>query len=127
MPTRYKGSARDVRALDAFIKLMRASESLTLKLNRALGAKLLRSNANMTTVLDNLEREGFIRREKARGDRRVTTISLTPDGKRRIEKVFPHHAARIAESMGVLSASEQEELGRLCKKLGLEASKEPTT
>ncbi|HVO30256.1 MAG TPA: MarR family transcriptional regulator [bacterium] len=145
MPTRYKGRARDVRALDVFIKLMRASETLTARLNRGLagtdvtpgqlsvleallhvgpmsqselGKKLLRSNANMTTVLDNLERDGLIRRERESDDRRVVTVSLTADGKRRIEKVFPAHAARIAESLAALSASEQEKLGELCKKLG---------
>ena len=36
-----------------------------------------------------------------------------------IERVFPEHAAKVAELVGVLTQAEQEELARLCKKLGL--------
>jgi len=32
--------------------------------------------------------------------------------------VFPNHAARITAAMGALSAEEQVELGRLCRKVG---------
>lgn len=149
MPTHYKGSARETRALDTFVKLTRAVETMGSHLQRhlaslgmtppqlavleallhlgpmsqgELGRKLLRSNPNMTAVLDNLERNGWTRRERSPEDRRVMVVSLTPEGRRVIEKVFPTHAAHIAALMGALTAEEQEQLGALCKKLGLSLS-----
>ncbi|HEX8435785.1 MarR family transcriptional regulator [Archangium sp.] len=150
MPTRHKGSARETRALNTFIKLTRAMETLGGELQRhlasyeitpsqlavleallhlgpmsqgELGRKLLRSNPNMTALLDNLERNGWIARERSQEDRRVVVVSLSREGQRVIEKVFPAHASHIAALMGVLSAEEQEQLGALCKKLGLSLSR----
>jgi MarR family 2-MHQ and catechol resistance regulon transcriptional repressor len=146
MPTHYRGSAREVRALNTFIKLTRAVETLGSRLQRfladheltppqlgvletllhlgplsqsELGRKLLRSNPNMTALLDTLERHGWIQRTRSPEDRRVVVVALTRDGKRLIGKVFPAHAAHLAELLGALSAEEQETLGALCKKLGL--------
>ena len=145
MPTHYKGSAAKVRALDAYIKLTRASETLAGVLGRALareglttgqlgaleallhigamnerelGSKLLRSGGNVTTVLDNLERRDLVHRARNPDDRRCVTVALTPKGRRLISGVFPEHAARITAAMSVLNADEQAELGRLCRKLG---------
>lgn len=145
MPTRYKGSAREIRSLDAFIKLMRAADSVYARLGPALTAagltqgqlgvlealrhlgpmcqrdlagKVLRSTSNVTTVLDNLEERGLVRRVRRADDRRVVDVSLTPEGRQTIDAVFPGHAARIAALFGVLTSDEQELLGRLCKKLG---------
>jgi MarR family 2-MHQ and catechol resistance regulon transcriptional repressor len=151
MPTRYRGSAREVRALDAYIKLSRALETIGGRLDEALdgtvthgqlavleallhlgplsqrdlGRKLLRSNANVSTVIDNLEKAGHVTRCRDAGDRRLVTVSLTRTGRALIERVFPVHAARIAELMGELSPEEQEQLGALCKKLGLAVASKP--
>ena len=86
---------------------------------RALGGKLLMSGANITTVVDNLERRRLVRRERSGDDRRNVTVHLTPEGRRLISKVFPGHAAAIAQAFSALTAPEQEELARLTKKLGL--------
>lgn len=145
MGTRYKGEPEQVRALDAYIKLTRASESLAASLARGLarqglttgqlgileallhlgpmcqldlGRKLLRSGGNVTTVIDNLERRELVRRERSVKDRRFVLINLTPAGRRLIEKVFPQHARAISDGMAALNAAEQADLGRLCRKLG---------
>lgn len=146
MGTHYKGRAAEVRALDAYIKLTRAVSSVGTRLSahlaeagltptqlgvleallhlgplgqRVLGEKLLMSGANITTVVDNLERRGLVRRERGEDDRRSVTVHLTPEGRRLITKVFPAHAAAITEALSPLGAAEQEELARLAKKLGL--------
>src|SRR5262249_7208816 len=152
MPTHYPGTPRETRALNAFIKLMRATESLTARLGKSLhesgltygqlsvlealhhlgpmhacdiAGKLLRSNANMTTVLDNLEKAGLVVRERTKEDRRFVLISLTPAGKKRITAAFPAHVVQITEALSALSPAEQDELGRLCKKLGLSLEETP--
>jgi MarR family 2-MHQ and catechol resistance regulon transcriptional repressor len=47
------------------------------------------------------------------------TVHLTSEGRHLIEGIFPGQVAAIVEAFSGLQAAEQEELGRLCKKLGL--------
>jgi len=49
---------------------------------------------------------------------RFVTVHLTEKGRGFIAEIFPRHVAAIVEEMGALTPSEQEELGRLCRKLG---------
>ena len=146
MATHYDGRPAEVRALDAYIKLTRAVSSVGARLapalatagltptqlgvleallhlgplgQRVLGNKLLMSGGNITTVVDNLEARGLVRRERRGDDRRQVTVHLTPEGRRLITKVFPNHVRAIVEAFSALTPSEQETLGRLAKKLGL--------
>jgi MarR family 2-MHQ and catechol resistance regulon transcriptional repressor len=146
MINRYKGSKAETRALKTYVKLMRAAESATTRIHRHLastgltisqfavlealyhvgplsqreiGKKILRSSGNITMVIDNLEKCGLVRRERLEADRRFYIIHLTDKGYHLIDKIFPLHASVIAKDLGVLTAAEQDALGRLCKKLGL--------
>jgi MarR family 2-MHQ and catechol resistance regulon transcriptional repressor len=132
-------------ALDAYIKLMRAAASVSARIHRHLPeadltvgqfavlealhhlgpmfqrdlcTKLLMSGGNLTMVVDNLEKRGLVRRERPEDNRRLVRVSLTATGRRTIAKVFPVHAASVADEFAVLTAEEQEELGRICRKLG---------
>jgi len=145
MPTHHHGAPDEIAALDAYIKLMRASESVTSRVNETLpdnltvtqfgvletllhlgplcqsqlAGKLLKSTANLTLVIANLEKAGLIHRTRQPDDLRFITITLTPRGRRLITELFPRVSARIASEFSVLSDSEKSELGRLAKKLGL--------
>jgi MarR family 2-MHQ and catechol resistance regulon transcriptional repressor len=146
MSHRYQGNQKEIRALKTYVKLMRAAESVTARTHRHLsstgltisqfavlealyhlgslsqreiGKKILRSSGNITMVIDNLEKNGLVRRKRNEADRRFYIVHLTDKGYRLINKIFPPHATVIAEDLGVLTAAEQDELGRLCKKLGL--------
>jgi MarR family 2-MHQ and catechol resistance regulon transcriptional repressor len=148
MATRHQGPSRETHALDAYIALMRAAESVTARAHGHLASakltlgqfgalealhhlgplrttdlarKLLRSPGNMTTVLDNLERSGLIRREQKTSDRRCTMVSITARGTALMSEIFPRHVAAMVRELGVLSQREQEELRRLCRKLGVGA------
>lgn len=132
-------------ALDAFVKLQRAAESVVERTARGytamglttsqfgvleallhlgpltqtgLARKILKTSGNMTMVVDNLERRGLVRRERSTTDRRVVTVSLTEEGRALITQLFPSHAHAINQEMGALTPGEQAELARLCKKLG---------
>ena len=83
-----------------------------------IAGKILTTGGNLTMVLGNLERIGLAHRQKCAEDRRVLIVVLTAKGKALIRKLFPEHAAAIAEFMGALSPAEQEQLGSLCRKLG---------
>lgn len=145
MPTRFSGSRAEQRTLDTFIKLTRCTNSLLGRLaeRNSIGdltysqfavlealyhlgpltqgevsTKVLKSGSNMTTVIDNLERDGLVRRERDAHDRRVIHVHLTDAGRGKIEAVLPGHVAALVDEFKILSAGEQETLGELCKKLG---------
>ncbi|MBX7153230.1 MarR family transcriptional regulator [bacterium] len=81
--------------------------------------KMLVSGGNMTVVIDNLEKEGLVGRERGDKDRRSVMIQLTPKGKKLFLRIFAKHAGYITTLVSVLTPDEQEQLGRLLKKLGL--------
>jgi len=134
------------RALNTYTKLMRAAESVTGRVNRFMTAanlsisqfgvlealhhkgplcqrdiatKILKSTGNITLVIDNLEKRGLVRRERDVVDRRYLTIYLTDEGAALIAAVFPEVEAAIVAEMATLAVDEQEQLGSLCKKLGM--------
>ncbi|MFW5748496.1 MAG: MarR family winged helix-turn-helix transcriptional regulator [Chloroflexota bacterium] len=146
MPTHYQGTVAEIRALDAYIKLQRAADSVMVRTNRhlsghnlsvsqfavlealyhlgplnqsELGRKLLKSPANITTVLQNLEKRGLLRRARSQADQRVIEVTITTAGADLIARIMPDHIAGIVDDMGVLSAEEQQTLSHLCRKLGL--------
>jgi MarR family transcriptional regulator, 2-MHQ and catechol-resistance regulon repressor len=83
-----------------------------------IAGKLLKSGGNVTMVIGNLEKRGWIRRERVAGDRRMIRIHLTPAGRRRVAKILPAHVAAITRAMRNLSNEEQRGLRNLCRKLG---------
>lgn len=86
---------------------------------RLLAEKILRGAANMTVVLDNLETAGLVRRAADAADRRARVVSLTPRGRALVRKLFPDHAADIAQALAVLSPAEQDLAAGLLRRLGM--------
>ena len=145
MPTHYKGTTQETLALNTFIKLTRATESILARLSQGgtlgdltasqfgvletlfhlgpmcqmdIGSKILRSGGNITLVIDNLEKRGLVRRERDHEDRRKINVSLTRAGKDLIRLIFPKHLEAIVAEMSILDPTEQIQLGNLCRKLG---------
>jgi MarR family 2-MHQ and catechol resistance regulon transcriptional repressor len=83
-----------------------------------LSRKMLVSGGNMTCVVDNLEKEGLVRRQHSDEDRRAVIVTLTEKGDTLFRDIFPQHAAFIGQLATALSEQEQAELSRLLKKLG---------
>jgi MarR family 2-MHQ and catechol resistance regulon transcriptional repressor len=86
-----------------------------------IAEKVLTTGGNLTMVAGNLERDSLVKRQKSPEDGRVQILVITPKGKSLMRRVFPIHAAAIAEFMGTLHAGELEILGKLCKNLGEQA------
>src|SRR5208283_4518657 len=83
-----------------------------------IAQKILTTGGNLTMVAGNLEKQGLARRQKSPEDRRVLVLTLNAKGKTLIRRLFPQHAAAIAEFMAALTTTEQEQLGSLCRQLG---------
>ncbi|MGK2855685.1 MAG: MarR family winged helix-turn-helix transcriptional regulator [Thermoanaerobaculia bacterium] len=149
MSSRWKGPKSERRALDVWVKLARATETVVSRLGRRLaergightqlgildallhlgplpiaelGTKMLRSPGNMTAAIDRLEAQKFVVRERDEADRRVIRVRLTREGSALIAEALPGHVAEITHVMSALTAGEQETLARLCRKLGLAAA-----
>jgi MarR family 2-MHQ and catechol resistance regulon transcriptional repressor len=145
MQTKYRGSQDEVRALGALVNLMRAGEAVAASLRRGiaglrltgsqfgileallhlgpvcqgeLAEKQLRSCASITSVVEGLEKKGLVERRRDGSDKRFVTVRLTDKGAKLIGELFPAHAKDVARRFAVLTAPEQDELRRLCRKLG---------
>ncbi|UFP96247.1 MarR family winged helix-turn-helix transcriptional regulator [Gloeobacter morelensis] len=145
MGTKYRGTREEVRALDAYIKLMRASDAVSGRIHThlagakltvsqfgvleallhlgplcqsALAEKLLKSGGNMTLVIDNLEKRGLVARVRSVSDRRYITVHLTEAGQALVKQLIKPHVQGVVAAMDALTPDEQEALGALCRKLG---------
>ncbi|CAI6050013.1 MarR family winged helix-turn-helix transcriptional regulator [Cohnella sp. JJ-181] len=83
-----------------------------------IAGKMLLTSGTMTYNIDKLEDKGLIRRVLSREDRRVVFAELTEQGTGMFDDIFPRHADKIHDMMGVLTAEEQQEAIRLLKLLG---------
>lgn len=79
--------------------------------------KNLSSGGNMTVVINNLVKEGYVNRFKDPEDQRAFRIMLTESGSQLIEALFPKHVATLEETFSHLSTEEKQTLIQLLKKL----------
>jgi MarR family 2-MHQ and catechol resistance regulon transcriptional repressor len=83
-----------------------------------LSKKQLVTPGNMTCIIDNLEKQGLLKRAAHETDRRVYYAELTPKGKKLFQETFKKHSDHIVSLASVLTEREQETLSKLLKKLG---------
>lgn len=149
MPTSYDGTDAEKRALNTYIRFTRAFDTINKKISASfqahdltsgqfgvletvyhlgplyqgtLGEKLLRSKGNISTIISNLEERDLVERRRDPDDRRYVRVHLTDAGRALIADIFPDHVQKIVDTLGVLTDDELNELGHLCKKLGVENS-----
>lgn len=83
---------------------------------KKLSEEMMVTGANITCVMDNLEKEGFVKRIYSKEDRRVILADLTASGKTKIGSIMPKYADNIAALTSVLNDHEQKELSKLLNK-----------
>lgn len=143
------GTAAELRALKLWIVLSRASAAvarhaeadvarhgLTLAEFGMLEAlfhrgpmllgevqrRILVSSGGVTYLTDRLEARGLVERRECPEDRRARYAALTPAGEALVRRIFPEHAACVADAVAGLHAAEQEEAIRLLRSLGRSAA-----
>lgn len=145
MGTNYQGTAEEVGALDAYIKLMRCTTSVTGRIlprlqkagltvsqfgvleaifhlgpmcQKELGDKLLQSGGNITMVVNNLERQGLVVRLRDEIDKRYILVHLTWRGSEQVKELFPEHLEDVRGIFSVLNLEEIQVLNNLLRRLG---------
>src|SRR5690606_3906622 len=75
------------------------------------------TKGTITGLVDGLERDGYVRRQPDKRDRRVSRIALTAAGEAYLDEILPEHLARLSRVMNGLSAEEQCTLVSLLRKV----------
>ena len=139
-----KGEKKRRRALDAYTRLQRAASLSSARVDQAVNTfglsasqlgvlevlddrgslhqqelvrALGRSKAQMTSIIDTLEKRGAVRRERHATDRRFMTVHLTDDGRALLKEAAPVRAEAIVTLMRELTGEQRSRLARLCRRL----------
>lgn len=73
---------------------------------------------SITYVVDKLEKKGFVERLPCPGDRRKTNVTLTGEGRRYFDNIFPKHVQTISDNLSFATDEEKLELIQVLKKIG---------
>lgn len=84
---------------------------------REVGELLLVSRANVTGLVDCLERRGLVERAASAEDRRVRLVRLTEAGRGLLERILPRHYGEVRSALRGMSNGEKADLSRLLTKL----------
>jgi len=80
---------------------------------RKLGNNLYVTAANITKLIDALERDGLVLRMPMPDDRRVNLIKITDKGSSLLDEIWPKHISSINKIFENLSAVDKDKLNQL--------------
>ena len=96
------------------VKLLEAFGDLSLS---ELSDKIRAQNSTVTGIIDRMERESLVSRERSKEDRRVVYIKLTPKG-RELAREIPVEPMEVFKSaLETLSQQEMKDLLRIMTKV----------
>jgi MarR family 2-MHQ and catechol resistance regulon transcriptional repressor len=84
---------------------------------RLLRARLRTSKANATEVVTTLESRDLVHRRRLPTDRRAASVAVTARGAEIVDRLFPEHSERVAQTFAVLDEAEKRSLASICRKL----------
>ena len=83
---------------------------------REIGERMINRDSDVTRMLDRLEKQDLIRRERQTDDRRVVMTFITEKGLAVLKELDRPVIESNKELLGHMSAKELESLGKLLKK-----------
>lgn len=78
-----------------------------------LSHMMLVNRANITSLIDRMEKGGFVVRTSTPADRRSNIIKLTAKGQKLMEKIEPLYTAEVKKIMDCLNQQDQNQLVRI--------------
>jgi len=88
-----------------------------------IGNEMIVTYANITTIVDNLERRNYVVRVKDSSDRRLVRVKLTPSGAKLFAGIYSAHRNEVARLMIVLSKGELRNLMDYTSRISASVSK----
>ena len=95
---------------DLMAQLEREAEGLTMG---ELSRRMMVTGGNVTTIVDQLEKEQLVQRQSLPGDRRAFRVSLTDAGRQAFAAMAQAHEGWVVELISPLSERQQEQLNKL--------------
>jgi DNA-binding MarR family transcriptional regulator len=71
------------------------------------------TGGNVTSIVDQLEKEQLVQRQPQPGDRRAYAVHLTPAGREAFAAMASAHESWVVELLSPLPAQQQEQLHQL--------------
>ncbi|WP_396435357.1 MarR family winged helix-turn-helix transcriptional regulator [Limnohabitans sp.] len=87
-----------------------------------LSRRMMVTGGNITSIVDQLEKEQLVQRQAQPGDRRAYAVHLTPAGREAFAAMAIAHESWVVELLAPLPAAQQEQLHQL---LGILKSGQP--
>jgi DNA-binding MarR family transcriptional regulator len=88
-----------------------------------LSDMMLVNRANVTSLIDRMEKADLVVRTDAPHDRRYNIVKLTPRGKKLFARVEPLYAKQVQQIMAVFKQTEQKRLIAMLEKVRSELFK----
>jgi DNA-binding MarR family transcriptional regulator len=82
-----------------------------------LSKMMMVNRANITTLVDRMEKSGLVERCDFKGDRRYNMIAITDKGLKKFKEIEKNYIKEIDEIINVLDANEISQLIKICGKL----------
>jgi len=97
------------------IKLLESFDDLSLS---SLSERIRAQNSTVTGIIDRMEREGLVRRERSTSDRRVVHIRLSDKGAKLAKQIQVEPMEIFRGALCALSKEDLRDLLRISTKLG---------
>ena len=78
-----------------------------------LSRRMMVTGGNVTSIVDQLEKEQLVQRQPQPGDRRAYAVHLTPAGREAFSSMAIAHESWIVELLSPLATQQQEQLFQL--------------
>jgi DNA-binding MarR family transcriptional regulator len=111
-----KGMAREVGLTGpqlTVIKLLESFDNLSLS---TLSERIRAQNSTVTGIIDRMEREGLVRRERSTVDRRVVHIRLSEKGSKLARQIQVEPMEIFRDALDSLSPADLRDLLRIMNK-----------
>lgn len=103
------------------LRILRGQRGEGLSCSR-IGERMVTRVPDVTRLIDKLEKDGLVTRDRSRGDRRVVLIAITPRGLALLKELDAPMRDLHRRTLGHLTTAQMKELNRL-----LELARQPFT
>ncbi|RLB46368.1 MAG: MarR family transcriptional regulator [Deltaproteobacteria bacterium] len=108
-----KGLARQYGLTGPQLTVVKILESLGHLSLSSLSDRIKARNSTVTGIIDRMERDGLVRRERSETDRRIVLIRLTPKGRKLAEGIEVEPMALFRQALEEMPAQDIKELFRI--------------